>query len=423
MRSTLLSASAIALLIASGALAQDTTTQKTTVIPATSSETPAMDGADPTAKEAMPSDAVPMEADSDAAEMDAKDGDADEAMGDVPEEVSTEVAGSMDSGTLDRADPEMAQVIEKLMALGAKPVHTLDVPTARTQPTPADAVKAVYLKTTGNQPFPEPVGKTEDIRIDGAAGELDARVYWPEGMADGEDLPVIVYFHGGGWVIANLNVYDASARALSNQANALVVSVHYRQGPEDKFPAAHDDAVAAYSYIVENAQQWGGDAERLAIAGESAGGNLAINVAIAARDQELTEPDAVLAVYPLAGSDLNTPSYIANQNAVPLGKADIEWFVGHYLNSMDEAKDPRIDIVGGADLADLPPVTIIAAEIDPLNSEGMTLHDKLEEAGNDVTYQNWNGVTHEFFGMAAVVPDAKEAQDLAGTKLTEAFGE
>src|SRR5215217_3549146 len=248
MRSTLLSASAIALLIASGALAQDTTTQKTTVIPATSSETPAMDGADPTAKEAMPSDAVPMEADSDAAEMDAKDGDADEAMGDVPEEVSTEVAGSMDSGTLDRADPEMAQVIEKLMALGAKPVHTLDVPTARTQPTPADAVKAVYLKTTGNQPFPEPVGKTEDIRIDGAAGELDARVYWPEGMADGEDLPVIVYFHGGGWVIANLNVYDASARALSNQANALVVSVHYRQGPEDKFPAAHDDAVAAYSY-------------------------------------------------------------------------------------------------------------------------------------------------------------------------------
>lgn len=242
-------------------------------------------------------------------------------------------------------------------------------------------------------------------------------------MADGaEDLPIIVYFHGGGWVIANLNVYDGSARALANQAKALVVSVHYRQGPEDKFPAAHDDAIAAYSYIVENAQQWGGDAERLAVAGESAGGNLALNVAIAARDQQLTTPDAVLAVYPVAGSDLNTPSYIANQNAIPLGKADIEWFVGNYLNSMDQAKDPRIDIVGAADLEGLPPVTIVSAEIDPLHSEGMLLADKLEEAGVEVNYQNWNGVTHEFFGMAAVVPDAKAAQEFAGEHLRASFG-
>ncbi|WP_207633206.1 alpha/beta hydrolase [Devosia aurantiaca] len=340
-----------------------------------------------------------------------------------PRTVEDDVATSKDSGTVDRSNPEMAQVITKLMELGAKPVHTLDVPAARTQPTPADAVKAVYLETTGKQPFPEPVGKTEDIKVDGAEGELDARVYWPEGMADGgEALPVIVYFHGGGWVIANLNVYDASPRALANQAKAVVVSVHYRQGPEDKFPAAHDDAIAAYSYIVENAGEWNGDSSRVAVAGESAGGNLAVNVAIAARDQQLTEPSAILAVYPVAGDDLETQSYIANQNAVPLGKADIEWFVGHYLNDMSEAADPRIDLVGSADLEDLPPVTIVAAEIDPLNSEGMTLRDKLEEAGVEVAYQNWNGVTHEFFGMAAVVPEAKEAQDFAGSELREALG-
>ncbi|MDB5507025.1 MAG: Acetyl esterase/lipase [Devosia sp.] len=340
-----------------------------------------------------------------------------------PRPVDEAVAASKDSGTLDRADPEMAEVIKKLMELGAKPVHMLDVPTARTQASPADAAKAVASEMTGKPFVPEKVGKVEDVKVDGAAGKLDARVYWPDGMADATDLPVIVYFHGGGWVIANLDVYDASPRALANQAKALVVSVHYRQGPEVKFPGAHDDAIASYSYVVENAQQWGGDGANVAVAGESAGGNLALNVAIAAREQELTAPVAVLAVYPVAGTDLNTESYMANRNAVPLGKADIEWFVGHYLNTMDETKDPRLDIVGAADLADLPPVTIIAAEIDPLNTEGMLLRDKLEAAGNDVTYMNWNGVTHEFFGMAAVVPDAKAAQDFAGTELRDAFGE
>lgn len=340
---------------------------------------------------------------------------------DEPHPVDDAVATSKDSGTVDRANPEMAEVITKLMELGAKPVSTLSVEEARTQPTPADAAMAVAEDKAGAPPKPE-AARTEDVTIPGAAGDLDARVYWPEGAEAGsEPLPVIVYFHGGGWVIADLDVYDASPRALANQAKAVVVSVHYRQGPEDKFPAAHDDAVAAYTYVVENAQQWNGDAERIAVAGESAGGNLAINVAIAAGDQKLTAPDAVLAVYPVAGDDLETPSYIANQNAVPLGKADIEWFVGHYLNDMTETADPRIDLVGSADLAGLPPVTIVAAEIDPLNSEGMLLRDKLEAAGVEVAYQNWNGVTHEFFGMAGVVPQAKEAQDFAGAELRAAF--
>ncbi|RYF97748.1 MAG: alpha/beta hydrolase, partial [Caulobacteraceae bacterium] len=303
----------------------------------------------------------------------------------------------------------------------AKPVHTLTVEEARTQPTPADAAKVVAEEKTGKPAVPEAVGKVEDIKVDGAAGQLDARAYWPAGVAAGTALPVIVYFHGGGWVIANLDVYDASPRALANQAKALVVSVHYRQGPEDKFPAAHDDAVAAYSYIVDNAQKWGGNGAKVALAGESAGGNLALNVPIAARDQKLTAPLTVLAVYPVAGSDLTTKSYVDNQNAVPLGKADIGWFVGHYLKSMDEAKDKRIDIVGGADLSGLPPVTIVAAEIDPLNTEGVTLRDKLKAAGNDVSYENWNGVTHEFFGMAAVVADAKAAQDFSGAALRKAF--
>jgi len=314
----------------------------------------------------------------------------------------------------------MRVVIEQLMALGAKPLHTLTVDQARAQPTPADAAKKAIEIKTGQPAVPEAVAKTEDVKVKGAAGELDARVYWPAEGGEGATLPLIVYFHGGGWVIANLDVYDASPRALANQAKAVVVSVHYRQGPEDRFPAAHDDAVAAYADIVENAGTWNADTSRVAIVGESAGGGLAIDTAIAARDQKLTLPDAVVAVYPIAGSDMTTPSYIANQNAAPLGKADMAWFFDNYLKDQD-AKDPRIDIVGSADLSGLPPVTIIAAEIDPLNSDGTLLRDKLTEAGVEVTYQNWNGVTHEFFGMTGAVPEAKEAQDLAGAQLRKVF--
>jgi acetyl esterase/lipase len=311
----------------------------------------------------------------------------------------------------------MRSVIEKLVELGAKPLHTLTVEEARKQPTPADAVAEV-IKAQGGTPAPEAVSSVKDVSIPGADGAVSARIYTPAGEGP---FPVIVYFHGGGWVIANPRVYDASPRALANQAGAIVVSASYRQGPEFKFPAAHDDAIAVYKYVLENAAEFGGDAERIAVVGESAGGNLAVNVAIAARDEGLATPDAVIAVYPVAGADLNTPSYIENQNAIPLGKADIEWFVDQYLNSTDEAKDARVDLVN-AELADLPPTTIIGAEIDPLASEGKTLADKLEAAGVEVTYQLWEGVTHEFFGMAAVVSEAKEAQNLAGESLREAFG-
>lgn len=328
------------------------------------------------------------------------------------------LAEAEDSGTLERSHPEMKRVIEKLIVLGAKPVHTLTVEEARAQPTPADAVAAL-MRDENIKPPSDAVNSVADISIPAADGAyVSARIYTPEGEGP---FPVIVYFHGGGWVIANPRVYDAGPRALVGQADAIVVSASYRQGPESKFPAAHDDAVAVYQYVLEHAAVWNGDAERIAVAGESAGGNMALNVAIAARDQGLKKPDAVIAIYPVAGADLNTPSYIENQNAIPLGKADIEWFVDKYGNSPADTKDPRFDLVN-ADLNDLPPTTIIGAEIDPLASEGKTLADKLTAAGVEVKYQLWEGVTHEFFGMAAVVPEAKEAQDFAGQSLRHAFG-
>ncbi|MBC7736543.1 MAG: alpha/beta hydrolase [Candidatus Saccharibacteria bacterium] len=313
---------------------------------------------------------------------------------------------------------EMQAVLDALKALGAKPIHTQTVEQVRAQPTPADAVAAV-MKEKGIKPGPEADIAIQDMMIKGAAGDIPARIYTPPGTGP---FPVIVYFHGGGWVIANIDTYDASARSLALGAKAVVVSSHYRQGPEDVFPAAHDDAYAAYLWSVENSGKINGDAARMAVAGESAGGNLAANVAIMARDNKITLPVYQLLVYPIAGNDLNTPSYIENADAAPLGKADMDWFIKYAFAKMEDAADPRVNLVARTDLQGLPPATLITAQIDPLRSEGQAYGQALMEAGAKVHMQNYDGVTHEFFGMAAVVPEAKQAMDLATKDLRAAFG-
>jgi acetyl esterase len=208
---------------------------------------------------------------------------------------------------------------------------------------------------------------------------------------------------------------------LAKQANAIVASVEYRHAPENKFPAAHEDAFAAYKWALDNAQHFGANRAKVAVAGESAGGNLAINTAIAARDQNVQKPVHMLLVYPVAGVDMNTPSYQKNANAIPLSKQGMEWFVQNATNGSSDLQDPRLDVVGKADLKNLPDATVITAEIDPLMSEGKQLADKLKAAGSQVTYQDHEGVTHEFFGMAAVLDDAKRAQATAARELKQAF--
>ncbi|WP_312795241.1 alpha/beta hydrolase [Tianweitania sp.] len=315
--------------------------------------------------------------------------------------------------------PEMKAVLDKLTDLEVKPIHTLSVPDARSQATPADAAKAVQLEKRIPS-APESKVLTKDISIPTKNGALAARVYTPDGAAK-EALPVVVYFHGGGWVIADINVYDATPRALAAGANAIVISVEYRHAPENKFPAAHEDAWNAYTWAVENVHTLNGDAKRIAVAGESAGGNLAANVALMAKKNETTQPVHQLLVYPVAGNDMNTESYKENAEAKPLGKADMEWFVKNVFPSMDETKDERLNLVGRTDLKGLPSATVITAEIDPLRSEGQAYAAKLKEAGVEVNAKTYPGVTHEFFGMAKVVPSAKEATDLAVADLKAAF--
>ncbi len=334
----------------------------------------------------------------------------------------TAQATGENSGTLTRSDADMRRVIEKLVQLGAKPIGTQSVEETRRGPTPADAVRAV-LRDQGKDPVALMAAmgvRKQDMTYPTGGATQPIRIYTPEN-AGGQPLPVIVYIHGGGWVIADLDTYESSAMALAKKTGAVVASVEYRHGPEARFPAAHDDTFAAYQWVLANAGQFGGDSRRVAVAGESAGGNMAINVAIRARDANVQAPLHMLLVYPVAGTNLNTPSYLQNENAVPLSKAAIEWFMRNATTSPADLQDPRLDIIGRANVAGLPPATIINAGIDPLASDGLLLTEKLRAAGVRTTYQPYQGVTHEFFGMDAVVADAAGAQDLAARELRAAL--
>ena len=319
-----------------------------------------------------------------------------------------------------RADDDMKAVLDQLGQLTDKHIEDLDPAAARREPTPADAVKAL-LQSRGQSTDPAtlvPGITSRDSTITGAGGALAVRIYTPVGAGP---FPLVVYFHGGGWVIADKDVYDGGARGLAKEANAVVVSVDYRRSPENKFPAAWDDAFAAYRWVAENAQQLGGDPRRIALAGESAGGNLALATAIAVRDAGLAQqPCHVLAVYPVTQTSVNTESYLENAIAKPLNRAMVEWFVDKLINSKDDLKDTRLQLID-ANLSGLPGVTLINANIDPLRNDGAKMEDALRKARVPVERRNYDGVTHEFFGMAAVVAKAREAQSWAGDRLLEAF--
>ncbi len=315
-----------------------------------------------------------------------------------------------------KANKQMQAVLDQLQKLGGKPIDSLTPEEARKQPSPADAVKAL-LKNQGKSTAPEPVASVKNQTIPGAGGEIPIRIYTPEGSGP---FPVILYIHGGGWVIADLDTYDSSPRALANAAKAVVVSTHYRLAPEHPFPASHEDTFAAYKWVRENVRSLNGDPNRIAVAGESAGGNMAAAICLMAREQNVSMPVHQLLVYPVAGTDTTTPSFIENANAKPLNKAMMEWFAKHELKNPQDKLDPRIDLAN-ANLRGLPPATIITAEIDPLRSGGKLLAEKLKAAGVQVNHKNYEGVTHEFFGMGAVLDEAKDAVEFAARDLKKSF--
>ena len=317
------------------------------------------------------------------------------------------------------ADADMAKVLTELQGLGGKPLNTLTPAEARKQPTPADAVKSLLTKEKKST-APIEMAKVDSKKIPGAGGaQIDVRIYTPK-TTDKTPLPVVVYYHGGGWVIADLETYDASARALAKESNAIVVSADYRHAPENKFPAAHDDAFAAYQWTLANAASFGGDGKRVAVAGESAGGNMAINVSMMARDKAIQLPLHQVLIYPVTQTTTNTESYAKWANAKPLDAAMMGWFMQQALKSDADKSDPKLDVIH-QNLKGLPKTTIITAEIDPLASDSDMLKKALDTAGVSVDQKTYEGVTHEFFGMGAVVADAKSAEEYAGGHLKDAL--
>lgn len=318
-------------------------------------------------------------------------------------------------------DTQMQEVLDALAAFKAPPLEDVTPEIGRNLPSFANALQAVVVAK--GLPAFEEVGAVEHILIPSDDGEILARIYRPL-EASGDALPVLVYFHGGGFVIANLDTYDASCRALANAAGCIVASIAYRQAPEYPFPAAVDDAYAATQYFLENAGEVGGDPAKVAVAGESAGGNLAAVVSLRARDEGASLPVHQLLVYPVttfAPEGEAAMSVEQFADAKPLNAAMLEWFGSYYLPTPEDATNSEASPLEAESLSDLPPTTVILAEIDPLQSQGTVFAQALEEAGVDVSLTLYQGVTHEFFGMGAVVDKAAEAVAEAAGRLTASF--
>ncbi len=314
----------------------------------------------------------------------------------------------------------MALVLNQLADYKNPPLPSLPVLQARQLPDASDAYREVLARQ--GKPGTDPSVDVDHATMDGPGGKILLRVYRPEG-SKGRTLPVVVYYRGGGWTIASLDTYDGSCRAIAKMANAMVVSVSYRTGPEFKFPAAHEDAYAAFQHVAKNAGGMGGDARNIAVLGESAGGNLANAVSMMARDRKGIVPSAQVLVYPVTQLGAITESYRQNEKTIPLNTPTLLWMGKNYTKPAD-AKNKYLSPLTAAkdaDLRALPPTTIILAEIDPLRTEGEQYAERLKGLGVRTSASLYKGVTHEFFGMGNVVPEAMEAETVAANALKEAF--
>ena len=304
-------------------------------------------------------------------------------------------------------DPQARALLDQMAALGGPPLDQQSVAEAR-------AAIAELAEASGE---PEAVARVEDRTIPGPLGEIPIRVYAPDAPAP---LPTLVYFHGGGWVIGTLDTHDGVCRQLANAARCLVVSVDYRLAPEHPFPAPAEDAYASVCWVAANAATLGGDPARVAVGGDSAGGNLSAVVSLMARDRGGPRLVHQLLVYPVVDAPTAElwPSYRENADGYFLTVAMMQWFWGHYRAAQGDAYACPLH---AADFRNLPPALVITAEFDPLRDEGEAYAARLREAGVPVTLTRYDGMIHGFFGMSGVIDRARDAVAEAAAALRTAF--
>ncbi|HEY1226792.1 MAG TPA: alpha/beta hydrolase, partial [Ramlibacter sp.] len=272
------------------------------------------------------------------------------------------------------------------------------------------------------QPVPPEVADVRDLQAPGPAGAVPLRMYRPAGSHKGEALPVLVYYHGGGWVIGDLDTHDTLCRELANGSGCAVVAVDYRMGPEVCFPGAVEDALAATRWVHANAAQLGLDGTRLAVGGDSAGGNLACVVALSARDSGDLPIAFQLLIYPATDQRHDVyPSRAANGRGYLLEKDTMDWFHDHYIDDPEKDLDWRASPMLHADHRNLPPAFVLVAGFDPLRDEGIAYADKLSQAGNRADLVSFERQIHGFITMGKVIDEANTAVQLCAVALRGAL--
>ena len=270
------------------------------------------------------------------------------------------------------------------------------------------------------RPFEVSVGDVDDRLVPGPGGDVPVRIYTPA-ASQVSSLSALVYYHGGGWVVGDLESHDALCRSLASHSGCKVIATHYRLAPEHEWPAAPDDCQAVLEWVVANATTIGVDPNRVAVGGDSAGGNLAAAVALRARAAELPKIAFQLLIYPALDATMGLPSIQENASGYFLEKAGMDWFYGHYIPKTADPKTPDISPLFADDLADLPPAYVVTAGYDPLRDEGQAYAAELKAAGVEVEYVNYPSMIHGFFGFQAVVDVSREAVRDAAIALSKAL--
>lgn len=306
-------------------------------------------------------------------------------------------------------DPQARALLDQLSESGRPPVESMSV---------AEARRAAWAYIDLQGP-PEAVGAVAHRYLPGPTADLPVRIYTPAGAGP---LPALVLFHGSGWVVANLDVADAPARALANRTGCVIVTVGYQKAPEHKFPIPCDDCYAATEWVAEHARELGIDPRRIGVAGDSAGGNLAAAVALRARDAGGPALAYQLLIYPATDYDLDTPSALANAEGYGLQRESMRWFWEHYLATPEDAQNPLACPLRAPDLSGLPPAFVATAEFDPLCDDGERYAEALRAAGVAVTARRYPGMIHGFFWMTGVLDQARVLYEDIGKDVRRALG-
>jgi acetyl esterase len=306
-------------------------------------------------------------------------------------------------------DPDAAAVFKAFQEAGRPPYETV---------SPAEAREFYSQARFVSNPEPPELDQVQPLTIPSPAGPIPARIYTPKQLRKADGLaPCLVFFHGGGWVIGDMDSHDVVCRKLADEGELIVVSVDYRLAPEHKFPAAVDDAIAATKWIAEHAKQHGIDPSRLMVGGDSAGGNLAAVVAVAARDGNGPAIAGQMLIYPAIDFAMTHASHREPETSILLTHSVIQWFRDHYLNGAADVHDWRASPSRATTLVGLPPAYVLTAGADPLRDEGDEYAHRLKEAGVAVTYRHFPGQFHGFFTMGKLLQQANVAASEIGVWL------